>query len=276
MQPATLDMIDWLSWSILTDEPLINEHLPDTCHRARKAAAWTLKLLPELHPTSANLTHGRKPYRFASGLPYARLLLSEGQAHVTVELTGQGCAMARGRGIMSKLLVLASERCTRIDLVRDMETDLQPGEFVAAGYSDKFRARQSIVSDSGLTEYVGSPKSERFARVYRYAEPHPRAHLLRVEMVMKGENAREYVKFARQNSVGAAVSAAGAVYGWKHPYWPNDGAEPLTAARVDTQAGGTVRWFYKQVAPAVRRLLEDGTLTPDDLISEFGLTANEE
>jgi hypothetical protein len=265
-------LVDWFSFSALTDEPLDAETLPDTIIRARRAAKEVIELLPEIAPSLADVQRGRKPYRYACGEPYMRMLFSEGQPHVTVELTGQGCELARERNVLDDLIALGHRRATRIDLTVDYLTDMKPERFIEAGHNGRFVAGKHDWSATGDTWYVGSEKSDRYARVYRYFPPHPRSNLLRVEMVMRAEHARQYSQICHLNGTERAVEAAGRVFAWQHPLWSSDNAPKRKTWRTETKQGGTVRWFFNQVVPAVRRMMGDGTLTHREVLAALELT----
>lgn len=136
-------------------------------------------------------------------------------AHVFVELPGQACSWAREAGIFDPLVRQTHERASRIDCAVDITTNTTPGAFVAAGYAKRFEKNTVHgKSDTGETYYVGARKGARFARVYRYSSPHPRAHLLRVETQFSGPSARSLASVLANRGALEAVRSAHAVFAW--------------------------------------------------------------
>jgi len=121
-------------------------------------------------------------------------------------------------------------------------------------------------SDTGETCYIGSKQSERFARVYRYFPPHPRAHLLRVEMVFRRDYAKQVAATLVEHGVSSVAKSAGKVFGWAHPIWDVDSAVEvdISVTSPEKNAGKTVSWLVRSVAPAIQRLIADGTIRDPD------------
>jgi DNA relaxase NicK len=143
-----------------------------------------------------------------------------------------------------------------------MLTDCAPDEFCALRDGKRFKSFGEIKSETGHTVYIGSRSSDRYARVYRYTEPHPRAHLLRSEFVLKGEQAKLAARELLAVGVDLYAARLGNSFGWKHKVWlPNEwSVEEAKAWRPDREAGNTVRWLYSQVAPALIKLHREGQL----------------
>lgn len=253
--------VDWLSFSIMTDEPGPNEHIEETIKRVNDATRLFRTKFPALLAASQTATKGRKPYKFASGIPTTRLLWGIGLNHATVELTGQGCESARETGNLDFAIRFGQSRATRIDLALDIETDVSPLEFVDAGYNARFASWEHIKTISGETVVIGSKKSQRFVRVYRYYPDHPRAHLLRLEAVHRGEPARQFSLYVLKYGVETAARMALSAYDFKHHDYPPDETEPVTLWRPETHQGGRLRWYRRAVVPAVRDMIESGSLT---------------
>jgi len=155
-----------------------------------------------------------------------------------------------------------AQRITRIDIAVDIETSTHPSEFVEIVSHDRMRASGRQSSETGETCYVGSKKSDRYARVYRYYEPHPRAHLLRIEHVFRRKYAKSVAQAILGTSLTAAAAAAGKAFGWAHNDWDVDAQEvaDISITSPERNAGGTVTWLVRSVAPAIRRLIADGTI----------------
>lgn len=188
------------------------------------------------------------------------LSFSKLKPYATVELSGQTCEIISNAGLLNEILEVCKERITRIDLAVDFETDCTPGDFLSNGYSPAFKGRSTINEVTGITDYVGSWNSERFARVYRYHDPHPRSKLLRVEHVLKGNWAKSVAPELLKRGLAATVEAVGNAFAWQNPLWQ---PTTLTIGKIKsprstpTQAG-KYRWLVTQVAPAIRKAMDEG------------------
>jgi len=194
--------------------------------------------------------------------------------HLCVEISGQGCEALISAGGLDSVLSRVADRVTRIDIASDIRTNIRPTEFVGELKHERMRASGHQVSESGETCYVGSQKSDRYARVYRYDEPHPRAHLLRVEHVFR----REYAKKVATTLIGASVEsvarAAGVAFGWAHEVWDTaqDTSVDLSLVREQRSTGKTVYWLIDSCASAFKRLCADGTIqNPEEFLRTYFL-----
>lgn len=182
--------------------------------------------------------------------------------HVLVEMPGTACQWARDAGVLDAIVAEAAPRLTRLDVAVDIPGGCTPGEFVAGGYGERWKAKASIISPEGSTEYVGSMKSDRFARVYQYAPPHPRAGVLRIEHVLRSEYAKAAATRYTTSGLLDLAAACGASWGWKHASWQpaelTDGK--LKAKRSDRHEPGRVRWLYDVVAPALVKADAEGLI----------------
>jgi len=182
--------------------------------------------------------------------------------HCTIEISGQGCEKLIELGVIAELLERCHERVTRIDVATDIETTTLPSEFVKQLSHERMRASGYQQSATGETNYVGSKKSDRYARVYRYFEPHPRSHLLRIEHVFRREYAKVVAQSLLDNSLESVAAAAGKAFGWAHVDWQPEAAQhaDISIVAPERAAGSTVTWLVRSVAPAIRRLIADGTI----------------
>jgi len=183
--------------------------------------------------------------------------------HCCVEISGQGCEILIQKGLLERVLLAVQERITRIDIASDIQTSISPTEFITALKHERMRSSGHQLSASGETCYVGSRKSERYARVYRYFEPHPRAKYLRVEHVFRGDYACNVGCAIIDFGLDNVASAAGEAFGWAHNTWqPNAQTEvDLSVVKAERTTGSTVYWLVKQVAPAFKRLCDEGIIT---------------
>ena len=203
------------------------------------------------------------------------LFASPNLTHACIEISGQGCENLISAGDeLRNVLRGCKDRVTRIDIACDIETETTPLTFVKELSHERMRTNGHIVSGTGETCYVGSQKSERYARVYRYNAPHPRSHLLRVEHVFRKDYAKKVASQIVDASLASVATAAGLSFGWKHPDWQTKESEGADISVVHERGntGSTVFWLVHSVAPAFRRLCADGTITdPQAFIEQFFL-----
>jgi DNA relaxase NicK len=190
------------------------------------------------------------------------LFASPNLTHACVEISGQGCERLISSNHLQEVLGCCKERITRVDIATDIETSTQPTEFVTIVSHERMRANGTQNSETGQTCYVGSKKSDRYARVYRYYKPHPRSHLLRIEHVFRRKYAKAVVSQILDTSLEAVAEAAGKAFGWAHSDWDIQSLQQADISIVAPERGqrSTVTWLVRSVAPAIRRLIADGTI----------------
>lgn len=263
-------IIDWLSFTVecepVGEEWKVVRSLDSVTYAFSPTLHSILTEMQEFEPCKA-----RRPYSTAYRSKDGLTVFGAGNMpHVLFEFSGQGCQWLRERGYEGVIVSDAKDRMTRLDLALDLP-DVQPDEIVEMGYSDRFRAHSRIASDSGVTHYIGSVKSERYARVYRYAPPHERSHLCRIEAVHR----KRYAKIAANAIVEHGVNEAGISslqsYEFVHPAIEHGIALPTVDIQKSSQQ--TVRWLMSQVAPAFKRLVAEGVIAnPDEFLAEHFLT----
>ncbi len=191
------------------------------------------------------------------------LFASPNLTHACVEISGQGCeALIDPENTLGKIINACKERCTRIDIACDIETTIVPEAFVKVTSHERMRTSGRVVSDTGETCYVGSQKSERYARVYRYNSPHPRSHLLRIEHVFRKAYAKKVASAIANDGLEQVAKSSGDAFGWSHPIWqPSviDGSD-ISVVKERGGSGGTVFWLVHSVAPAFQKLVESGAI----------------
>lgn len=207
---------------------------------------------------------GRAPYSYCSRSQEAGCSIYFGAelTHTLYEFSGAGCGWLRENGLEEILLSAVGSRVTRLDIASDVETAVSPSDFVSAGVAGRMKSRGSFTSETGQTEYIGSQKSERYARVYRYAPPHPRADMLRIEHVLRRDHAKQAVEWILAYGVNYVQKQIGEGFGWQHPLWePTEATvEPLRVARGSRDQNGTLRWLIKAAAPAFKKLVAAGLI----------------
>jgi DNA relaxase NicK len=181
-----------------------------------------------------------------------------------LEYTGRGCAYLLEKDVLDQALKGMWHNTTRIDIAIDLHTDISPARFVREHCAGSARTRCSIRSPTGETEYIGSMKSDRYCRVYRYADPHPRSEDLRIEIVFRRAHARVAAKYVAEGNLEGVAVAEGERLGIKHPAWNNNASEPrpVKALRRHSRTNaGTLIWLRTAVAPALARMLLEEEIT---------------
>jgi hypothetical protein len=182
--------------------------------------------------------------------------------HVLFEVAGVGCQALRDADLLLTVLSAVQTRATRIDVAVDLPDAGKPADFVSKRKRNRFRAHSSMESVSGWTEYIGSMKASRYARVYLYAEPHPRAGVMRVEHVLRDEYAKSIAAEIVRDGLASVVSMLGNTFGWEHERWQPDIVTEgkLRSKRHDTHGSGTLRWLATAVAPALLSAHREGLI----------------
>jgi len=220
--------IDWLTFTI----PMIYFGNEDSDYAAAISNGFTDMFGEEIRASVFGgdwnkQERSRAPYTDAwvqvgSGIT---LFASPNLTHACIEISGAGCEYLLSRNTLSSVLGCCQERVTRIDIATDIETRISPSDFVAVLSHDRMRASGFQKSETGETCYVGSKKSDRYARVYRYYKPHPRARLLRIEHVFRRDYAKSVAAAILGASVEGAAAAAGKAFGWAHSDWALDNTD---------------------------------------------------
>lgn len=256
-------LIDWLSFSI-------EVNIKNMRNAESERAAIDTALLKCLGPKTcqaldwsmAEYGKGRPPHQYSFRVKKTGFAVFVAPQHgrVLCELSGTTCRIIDEAGLMLGILDQVHSSMSRLDLAIDIVTDVEPREFVGAGYNGRFTSAGSFNSPSGKTEYIGSRKSDRYARVYRYNKPHDRHKFLRVEMVMKKLYAKLYARRLIQDGLKAAIASAGEEFGWQSILWdvPTAQASELTLERRSRSHDKTRRWLEEAVVPAFLRLVRTG------------------
>lgn len=202
------------------------------------------------------------------------LFASPNLTHCCVEISGKGCETLISKNLLDKVLKSCHSRVTRIDIASDIETQVSPLEFVKAVSHERMRTFGHVLSETGETCYVGSQKSERFARVYRYNAPHPRAHLLRVEHVYRKEYAKKVAEACAGSTLVQIAKSSGDAFGWCHSIWDlvEDNSPDISVIKERGKTGGTVFWLVHTVGPSFKKLVQEGVISdPEAFLRQFFL-----
>ena len=256
-------IVDWLSFTVEI-KPSEDYHdgmnymRHELWHMIREQnpiLARAIERMPELVPGS-----GRAPYNVSwHSKGGVTVFANPKLPHALVEFSGKGCQWLRDVDMLRGILAFSEERITRLDIALDLP-GLTPDEIVSMGVSGRFRAKSDVQSETGHTKYIGSTKSDRYCRVYRYNPPHPRSNLCRIEAVHRSSHAREVARRIMDTNIETAGRECLATYKFDHPdvVAVVDGAEPPKTTPVEKTLAKTERWLIAQAAPAFRKLVMNG------------------
>lgn len=218
-------------------------------------------------------TGGRSGYAVSSTHEAgARIYFGHEKAPPLIEIGGAACDLLHANGDLLPFISRNTEGITRIDLAADIETSISPEDFVGAGRSSRQTSISRIRSAQGQTVYIGSPKSDRRLRVYRYEDPHPRSKFLRVECMLRDDLARSAATDVLCNGIAEAWRVAISAYGLEHPliFGARTDRRFERTLRHEPTSAGKLKWIHKQVVPALRAAMASGLIdlaTINDLLT---------
>lgn len=256
--------VDWISISIPSGRLFSRDfnnngfvmNAPENT-REFKIGDWMLRQRKGMSEGAGRAPFKKSYHHKQNGWTY---YYSDTLAYSLLEITGVGCAVALQNKSILPLLRDWSDRITRIDIACDFATEITPLEFSRMRDTKRFVSGAEMRSEQGVTVYVGSRKSDRYARVYKYNPPHPRSGLLRTEMVCKGDKAQSAARGIVSDGLQSVTRALGEVFVWTHPLWNFDEkTEPADISTPnDTHQGNTERWLLTQVLAAIEKLHKNG------------------
>lgn len=215
-------------------------------------------------PVNMTMTGASAPYNAGltgQGITYYWHDGSDSVDTILCQISGTGCARLRQLEMFLPVLTYVYDRVSRIDVAVDVETDAP----IESLYTTT--KRQSYInSKSGQTFYVGSMKSKKYARVYRYSAPHPRAGYVRIECVYRRSFASAAAEAVLRRGVERAaidmIASNRIVLCDELRAALGDGERLRVAPPVNTGAESTLIWLIESAAPAFRRLVHEGKI-PD-------------
>lgn len=233
---------------------------------------------PELMPSA--IADGspifQRPYPHGIGFDNGLKIFWGNSQTVLVSLSGRACAavdcVAYLKSIPPKTHRLQLLNVSRLDVAFDIDSEKTPAELVANwGVNGRITSRYTDITKSGHTEYIGAKTSDRFVRVYRYNEPHPRAGIPRVEFQFNKRIANKIANQLRNDKTTVkAVFAATWNKTFRIPFATSATHEAVVTGDYSERSNsGTVVWFYTQVVPALRRLIAENELTLSDIFDEI-------
>lgn len=262
--PPTTTRLDWLSF---TAEVPVTEEMGrwfpgDVARYVRKR--WGAEMdMGEVVPE-----RGRFPYHASTSGNGVKVYWSPGSLDILVEVTGEGCERLEAAGAMKALVKANLDNLTRVDIATDIVTETDPIEFAEQRTNKRHKSHETSVTPTGTTYYVGSRRSDRFARVYRYAKPHPRSDRLRIECVFRGHQAPTLARTWLECGNDETAARVGNQYGWSHSDWEPRSTEKIQAWRPDRKTHKTMHWYHSQIVPALRKLIAAGLLTHEQLAKD--------
>jgi hypothetical protein len=207
---------------------------------------------------------GYRPYKFGYQNKEVGIFCHfGGHDNALIQFSGNGCKFLAMAGLLNKVISVAHSRVTRLDIAIDIPTETMPVDFIKEGYNGRIKSDAIINSAQGQTVYLGSRKSEKYCRVYRYFEPHPRAKKLRVEYETKKKYARAVALSIHESGLETTAQSISDYYEWGHEDMPklselSEQIQTETSQRSDSK---TLLWLMKQCAPAFQRLVTNGTIS---------------
>lgn len=258
--PETHISPDWLSfsfWPILPD----TDELDRQRERLRQLHVMLLSAGSEerfsfdSEPAYRKPFDRRHPLVSGGGSFYFRNTLK----YASVEFTGQGCQRLYKKGAFNMIAGLSPDKVTRFDIAVDIRTDTMPRDFIAAGYSNRIKTTGEASSETGQTCYLGSPKSDVMARVYRYNSPHPRHEFLRIEFQTRGKRAQQAIRLWLEHGPIKTAQHVAASFQFAHPEWELESARLEPVPSQTKRDSKTMQWLVKQVRPAMLRLLTENS-----------------
>jgi hypothetical protein len=198
--------------------------------------------------------------------------------HFCIEFSGKGLAYLRWANQEYAILEGFSSFFSRVDIAIDLEQGVSPQEFMKYRKGGRQLTNANLSSPSGDTCYIGSMHSERYMRVYRYSAPHPRSHLLRLEMVFR----RAYAKQVGSQILALGLDAVAKTgleefgFGGLVDFEENTPEADLSIYRPERNGGKTLRWIITQVAPAFKKLVKEGIIpNPEEFLWRYFMPESE-
>ena len=272
--------IDWLSYSLRIPEQQDHEADSDYFRRVNAYIPEYLSIpIPEWGSAR------RRGQRTGMNIGDHTFLWIHAQGWLTVEHTGQGCSHLARLDILDNVIREYGECATRVDIavdLHDVDRKVTPAGFAGSAKTKRTTAYGVQNSATGQTVYLGSKKSPRYVRVYRYSPPHPRQNWLRIEYVFRKEHAKELlVNYMQDYNLARLAVACGNHYKWSHPLYTNELTDihhdyTIDAPRHDRKSSDTVFWLHNTIARTIVKQSRLGVLDLNEYIEYLRFLAKEE
>lgn len=170
------------------------------------------------------------------------------------QFSGQGCKFLRDNDLIEGVLNAWLDKITRIDLAIDFESDADPEDVARQLSNKRFKTDAHEKSNTGVTWYVGSYKSDRFARVYRYSDKLKRGNTIRIEYQFSDGAARHASANILDKGIIMVMEELHNLYGWRHSdvVFDREHAKYQSPPRPKTRAGKEY-WLREQVLPSLEK-----------------------
>lgn len=265
-----MSILDWVSFTL----PIQHTDSKPSEHAFQQRVINVTAKLNDIMPTvmsysvdDLNVATPQRPYRRAWSCPNTgwRINADPQRSEALIVFNGGACETLRKMGAeaIREVLYQVIETGTRLDIATDIPTMVTIKDIERAGWSPRIKTTSYLASMSGDTLYVGSRKSGAFARVYRYAEPHPRAGLVRVEHELKKDQARAVAHIAAVHGLDIAQRSVAAKFAYEHPILQkafSGSSRPVVTERHERTLARTEIWLMSQAAPAFQRLVAEGVI----------------
>jgi hypothetical protein len=272
--------IDYYSFTIPTNHTFegINDYVTDSIIQSFTSLSTRLQVFNWTHADfKVEKAKGFYTYRLRHESTGLALSVGHINAHILVEFSGKTCDNFSSIDELIPIVQKTSNRATRIDIACDFKCMVSPVDFAEQRNKKRWKFAPYYPSASGETVYIGSRSGERMGRVYRYNEPHPRAHLLRCECEYKGDAAKALA--GRLNIVNeeVAFAEASAPFGFTHPIYTDrvKSADKLAYRKNSEKNKSTVVWLWGTVLSSLAKAVRDDVVDLDEYLIELRSLINE-
>lgn len=219
--------------------------------------------LLELFASQTNWREFKQSGRFPRGIRFTDIGMTYAEGDKSdvslIQLSGEGCQWMRDNNCLELVLETWKDRATRIDVAIDFVSSVDPRDFATMLSNKRFKAEAMEKSNTGITYYIGSYKSDRFARVYRYTPETGRRQTLRLEYQFGNDAAKHCAEMCCNEGVFDVAIQLGNYYGWEHPDYILEKTDTKfsSPSRPKTRVGKEL-WLRKQVIPSLIKEVENG------------------
>lgn len=256
--------IDWFSFTIgmpddVTTESDMFAHISMFIEHAIGGENYT----KFFHNAQWANIKARPPYHSAVRSQHGVVCMWGTQNHVLVEVQGCGCQQLNDAHALKALMANMSYRATRVDIALDIDKASMGGtleEFAKDRGDARFKSSAHMMSGSGETHYVGNRQSDRYAKVYEYAEPHDRANEPRLEFTLRKHYARSACQYVAAYGVAEVAQMCQNSFRFRGLPRVSSTMEKMPGKQRDKSNNKRIHWLLKQVAPAVQKLIRDGEI----------------